>query len=154
MSDEVKDENLENEDKENESPEQKATKIDKQYMNEMAFIAKVLGSDTAINTPKTVEGDTVATVVAKMFKDREEKLTEEVAKGLNDLVELHMKSEAAIREDENKLKQKRTAQRKEFIKVAKAWKAKINQQSVQKAEYAATLQQAIEATKGDDTIHS
>lgn len=134
-------------DKPEETPEQKASKIDKQYNTEMAFIAKVLGSDTAIVPGKTLEGDAVANVVARVFKERDEKLADEVFKGLNELVELHLKNEAAIRDDENKLKAKRTQMRKEFIKVAKAWKSKINQQAVAKDDYVATLKNAIAESK-------
>lgn len=139
---EVNDELVE---KQEETPEQKASKIDKQYNSEMAFIAKVLGSDTAINTPRTAESGAVANVVAKLFKEREEKLAAEVLTGLQRLVDMHMESEDAIRKDEQKLKSLKLDKRKEFIKVAKAWRSKIDQQAIQKEEYANVLKTAIDA---------
>jgi hypothetical protein len=152
MSDEIKDD-LPDENGKEETPEEKASKVDKQYGQEMAFIAKVLGTDPKdpIVVGKTIDGDAVAPLVARLFKEREEKLQEEVFKGLESLVDLHLKNEASIKEDENKLKAKRTNLRKEFIKVAKAWKSKINQQSVQKSEYADILKKAIEDSKSDGT---
>lgn len=147
MSDEVKDEELD--DKPEESPEQKASKIDKQYNEQMKFIAKVLGSDSAINPPRQLEGDMVANVVAKVFREREEKLTEEATKGLTDVLDLHLKSEQKLKEEENKLKGLKTQQRKEFIKVVKAWRNKISEQSVSKEGYTEALKKAIEDSKED-----
>lgn len=143
------DETEEQEEKQEETPEQKASKVDKQYNAEVAFIATVLGSDKAAPFPnmRVAEPDVVATAVAKFFKDRDEKLQDEVYQGLSNLVDTHFKNEAALKEEENKLKQKKTNLRKDFIKVAKAWRGKINQQAVQKQEYAGILKSALEESE-------
>jgi hypothetical protein len=132
---------------EKESPEQKASKVDKQYAEQMAFIAQVLGSDTAINPSKVLSGDAVANVVARLFKNREEKLAAQVLDGLDKLVETHLAAEEAIKKDEQALKAKKTEKRKEFIKVAKAWRNMINQQEITKENYATALKEAIAASK-------
>lgn len=128
-----------------ESPEQKASKIDKQYGEQMAFIAKVLDADPKdpLKFSKTLGADRTANVVARMFKQRDEKLEQEVFDGLNKLVDTHLAAEEEIKKKEEELKKLKTEKRKEFVKVASAWRAKINQQEVQKESYAQLLRDAI-----------
>lgn len=137
--------------KNEETPEQKASKIDKKYNEQMAFIAKVLGTDPKepIKLARTVGADITANVVARMFKQRDEQLEQEVFDGLNKLVDTHFKAEDEIRKKEDELKKLRTEKRKDFIKVASAWRSKIDQQEIHKESYAEALRYAIQESKDE-----
>src|SRR5688500_8657691 len=126
-------------DEEQDSPEQKESKIEKQYNEQMAFLVRILGSETVITTRVVASQDVVANAVAKVFKEREEKLADEVYLGLAGVLDTHMKAELAIKEQEKKLVETKLAQRKEFVKVMKLWRSKIDQQAINKETYVETL---------------
>lgn len=140
------DENVQN-GEQNESPEQKANKIQKQYEGIMKVITAVVGGKENLLPKRKLSEDETVDIVAELFAEEGETLRKQTKDGLKDLLKKHVEAESEVSKKRKELDDLQNKKRKEFIDAAKSWLNKIDQAAVQQGKYAEALQVAF---KGDE----
>lgn len=136
-------ENLNEQENENLSPEQKADKETKKYLKIIEVVKKVVGGEEGLKPAKKIDGDVTAEIVAELFKEEEKTLREKVKEGLKNLLKQHVQLEADVRNKEQELKKLQLEKRKEFTKAANAWLQQIDQGAIMQAAYSTALETAF-----------
>lgn len=127
----------------NDSPEQKANKVTKKYLNVLAVIQAVVGGEGNLKPLKKVEGDVTASIVAELFKEEEKALKEKVKTGLQNLLKQHVQLEADVAAKKADLEKLQLEKRKEFTKAANAWLQQVDQGVVRQESYKEALKTAF-----------
>lgn len=136
-------ENPQGDNQQNETPEEKANKVTKQYNNVLEIIVAVVGGKENLAPQKKIDGDVTATIVAELFGEEQAELIKKAKDGLRIVLKKHVELEADVAKKEKELNDLRTAKRKEFITAANDWLKTIEQGDLKKEGYAKALETAF-----------
>lgn len=142
-----------------ESPEQKKNKLEKKYQSAMNTLKQIIGGEKNLLPAKAVEGDTLAGIVADLFKEEDEAIAVKVKEGLKGLLKTHAGAMKDIRSKEQELEKLKNQKKEEFVKAANQFFNMIDRSFVATKEYASLLEEAFAgdekkepATSTDTTV--
>lgn len=135
MSDEAKQENQENPDKEQ-----------KRYEGNMAKLAAVLGGKENIFPTKRISKNATATLAQELVKERKEALSKSVKTELAELLDKRIQMEKEFKQKEDELKKLKVVKTKEFNEAAAKVFQKIEDIDQIERDYEVTLKGASQGT--------
>lgn len=134
-----------NEELSEEQKKEKAGKDEKKFQDALAFVAVVVDGEKNLRPKKKQGSDLTARVVAKLFKEQEEKLFQEVQDGLRGSLSAYLEMEKQVAAKQKELDELHKKKKKEFVESVNKWRQKIEENEVRTQGYKDALKVAGEA---------